>query len=69
MSTSSLGEQTAPHMVAVTYQTKNGTQQMMKAPNMKPNVLAALCSRFILDIVLLVGVEEPDSGSSACEFR
>ncbi|KAH9390388.1 hypothetical protein TYRP_023092 [Tyrophagus putrescentiae] len=56
-------------MVLTTYQTKKGNQQAMKAPMMMPNVLAALCSRFILLMVRLVGVLEPDSGSSACEFR
>jgi hypothetical protein len=48
---------------------KNGSQQSMNAPIIMPNVLAALCSRFILLIVRFVGVEEPDSGSSPCELR
>ena len=57
-------------MVLKTYHIKNGSQHKMNAPIMMPNVLAALCSRFIFDIVRLVGVDEPDSGSaSQCEFR
>jgi hypothetical protein len=61
--------QASPHMVDATYQMKNGSQQSMNAPIIMPNVLAALCSRFILLIVRFVGVEEPDSGSSPCELR
>jgi hypothetical protein len=53
------------HTVIVTYPMKKGNQQAMKAPMMMPRVLAALCSLFILLILLLVGVDCPDSGSSA----
>lgn len=70
MSTTTLGVlQLGPQMVAATYQMKKGNQQRMKAPMMMPNVFAALCSRFILEMVRLVGVELPDSGSSPLELR
>uniref|UniRef100_A0A0A9Z5G7 Ferredoxin--NADP reductase n=1 Tax=Lygus hesperus TaxID=30085 RepID=A0A0A9Z5G7_LYGHE len=42
----------------ITYHKKNGSQHKINVPIMMPNVLAALCSRFILIMFLsLVGVE------------